>query len=144
MNLNWNGQRPLLFFNCCFKWTRPHMNTHLAVYRATFPSAHEINAKKQKTHCQERDCAFQWAAFPCSEGVCETDPEHFRISCCCWIFICNICWWNILALSVHVSYYSACRPSGMGRFQKNNSSIFMWFYAFINVAGNCFRSSICV
>ena len=46
-----------------------------------------------------------------------------------------------LPVCVLESYYSACRPSGMCRFQKNSSSIFMWVYAFINVAANCLGSN---
>lgn len=42
---------------------------------------------------------------------------------------------------VNVSYYFASGPSGICRFQKNSSSIFMWVYAFINVAANCLRSN---
>ena len=80
-------------------------------------------------------------------------PWQFQISCCRWIFINNICQWNIPSLClcvsmcvfvcvcVHASYYLASRPSGMCRFQKNSSSIFMRVYAFINVAANCLRSN---
>ena len=46
-----------------------------------------------------------------------------------------------VCVCVHASYYLASRPSGMCRFQKNSSSIFMRVYAFINVAANCLRSN---
>ena len=157
MHINWKGAKEF-FSDCSFNFNHPHMSVHRqretqlkkTLYMETFPLGH-MKSMRSTPVCVcvcvcARVCVWETQVV-LLWGRQHERPWQFQISCCRWIFINNICQWNIPSLClcvcvcVCVSYYFASRPSGMCRFQKNSSSIFMRVYAFINVAANCLRSN---
>lgn len=78
MNIKKNGAKTpsvCQLFNC------PHMDTRLAVYRAAFPSTHEITAKRNERIARGVHVRFWRTISPVQRGVRESDPDCFRISC---------------------------------------------------------------
>lgn len=112
--------------------------------RVRFSTKATSSNQHKETNSTSKVCLIKWALLPCSEAGKHENLWQIQNSCCRRIFNSNICRWIIPAsdcVCVCASYYFVFRPSGFCRFQKNSSSIFMWVYAFINVAANCLRSS---
>lgn len=130
---------------------RAHRGNMRQILHTNFFSLGHMKSTQRNKHLNKSvsrcvSACLKWTELPCSEGENMRNSDNFTFHVVTEysfaIFVSEIFHLRVCVRAcMHVSYYFASRPSGMCRFQKNSSSIFMWVYAFINVAANCLRSN---
>ena len=110
MHINWKGAKEF-FSDCSFNFNHPHMSVHRqretqlkkTLYMETFPLGH-MKSMRSTPVCAcvcARVCVWETQVV-LLWGRQHERPWQFQISCCRWIFINNICQWNIPSLCLCV------------------------------------------